>query len=70
VQVGVFAIAEAAAVAVEERRTGTASWDGLGFGRDMGFDLSLWVTAVSEGVQTDASERGGGGDLDSVRRIS
>lgn len=51
-----FDVAEAAAVVVGERATGLGYWDGLGFGRELNFDLSNWKTEASEGVQNDASD--------------
>ena len=51
-----FAVAEAAAVAVGERKTGVGEWDKLGFAPKMNFDLSNWKTDASEGVQGDASD--------------
>jgi len=49
-----FAVAEAAAVVVGERKTGLGAWDKLGFGRGMSFELSSWKTEASDGAQADA----------------
>ena len=54
-----FDVAEAAAVAVGERKTGEVYWDKLGFGRGMNFELSSWKTEASEGVQDDAGDNAG-----------
>jgi len=51
-----FAVAEAAAVAVGERKTGISGWDKLRFAPGMNFDLACWKTEASEGVQGDASD--------------
>lgn len=51
-----FDVEEAAAVVVGERKTGLGSWDKLGLGREMNFDLSKWKTEGSEGAQADAVE--------------
>ena len=55
VPVGDFVLAETAALAVSERKTGARSWDGLRFALPAKFDLRHWTTAASEGIQEDAS---------------
>ena len=50
-----FAVAEAAAIAVGERKTGVSNWDHLRFAPGMNFDLSTWKREMSDGVQSDAS---------------
>lgn len=56
VTVGNYLLAETAAIAVAERKTGIRSWDGLRFTLPEGFDLSHWKTEGSEGIQADASD--------------
>ena len=51
-----FVVAEAAAIAVGERKTGVGEWDKLGFAPGVNFDLSNWKTEASEGVQSDAGD--------------
>ena len=55
-----FDVAEAAAVAVGERKTGVGGWDKLRFAPGMNFELSTWKTEASEGVQGDAGDNGSG----------
>lgn len=51
-----FDVAEAAAAAVGDRKTGASEWDKLGFAPGENFDLSHWKTEASDGVQGDAGD--------------
>jgi hypothetical protein len=51
-----FALAESAALAVAERKTGARTWDVLRFSPSKNFDLGEWQTDASDGVQADAGD--------------
>ncbi|PTY04603.1 hypothetical protein DB347_17970 [Opitutaceae bacterium EW11] len=51
---GEFTLAESAALAVAQRKTGARGWDGLRFALPADLDLKLWKTDESEGIQADA----------------
>lgn len=55
-KVGEFHLAETAALAVANRETGAAVWDGLRFTVGLTGDLTKWSSEQSEGVQPDAPD--------------